>query len=143
MLNGTGGLDLIATLKPGRQRPTAYRPSRADAPTSENIRWIVNAEINAAHAYKYRQKRRHRDEVETDLEGGLASRQKRRYRQIGNADSDAWPLGKLEVKTRVAGATKSGRGRTNANLSNSLSAMPPVTATSIDQAAACARAKNK
>src|SRR3977135_1023062 len=59
------------------------------------------------------------------------------------ADSVACPLGKLEGKTRAAWATKSGRGRANANLRRLFSATPPSTAPSISQATAGLRVKNR
>src|ERR1700730_3107982 len=59
------------------------------------------------------------------------------------ADNVAWPLGKLVVKTRAAGLTKSGRARANANLRRLFSAIPPSTAHRISQASAGLRAKNR
>src|SRR5580704_14872143 len=59
------------------------------------------------------------------------------------ADNVAWPLGKLVVKTRAAGLTKSGRARANANLRRLFSAIPPSTAPRISQASAGLRAKNR
>src|ERR1700730_15872925 len=59
------------------------------------------------------------------------------------ADNVAWPLGKLVVKIRVAGLTKSGRARANANLRRLFSAIPPSTAPSISQDSAGLRAKNR
>src|SRR3981189_3033399 len=58
------------------------------------------------------------------------------------ADNVAWPLGKLVVKTRAAGLTKSGRARANANLRRLFSAIPS-TAPRISQASAGLRAKNR
>src|ERR1700737_35463 len=42
------------------------------------------------------------------------------------AESAAWSLGKLGVKTRAAGTNRSGRGRANTSLSRLLNAVPPT-----------------
>ena len=50
----TGRFDLASLLKPRHQHPATYRPSRSDAPASENIRRKMNTKIDPAQADKYR-----------------------------------------------------------------------------------------
>jgi hypothetical protein len=130
-------------LKPAHQHPAPQRPGRADAPTANDVRRIVNAKVDAAHAYEDRQKRRENDEITTDLGRGLVSRQKRRDRQIGDGRQcrvAAWEAGGKDPRCR---SDEIGARAANANFSRSLSAMPPNTAKSISHAAARLRAKNR
>jgi hypothetical protein len=55
----------------------------------------------------------------------------------------AWPLGKLAVKTRTAGTTRSGLGRAKLNFSKLFKATPLDTAPSISHAAAGLRVRSE
>ena len=46
---GTGRFDLTSVLQPRHQHPASYRPSRADAPSCENIGRVVNTKVYTAH----------------------------------------------------------------------------------------------